>query len=301
MEDVLVTGASGFIGTNLCRHLVEEGYDVNGLDIKQPQFEHPSSVELHEIDLKGSSNIPEADVIVHLAAHSQVQPVVDDSSRAVENIALTQNVLEAAVEMDAFVVNASSRDVYGSSISPSEHEVTPDSPNGYAASKLGSEALVNAYRHTKGVSATSIRLANVYGPMDDNRRVIPLFIALADAGEELTVFGEGTLLDFVHVDDVCEAIGAAIRRSSIVEGESVNIGSGVGTPLTEVAEHIADAIETCPGWRSSQNRSGDVSKYVSDISTAEYILGYGPGIPFEDGIEETIEWYLDHPKILEKY
>jgi nucleoside-diphosphate-sugar epimerase len=213
---------------------------------------------------------------------------------------MTQNVLEAAARMDAFVVNTSSRDVYGSSLVPNEDEVTTDSPNGYAASKLGAEAIVNAYRHTEDISAVSIRLANVYGSEDHNRRVIPLFIALADAGEELTVFGDGTLLDFVHVDNVCEEIHRVIRRASIVDGESLNIGSGAGTALTEVADYISDTIEACPGWTASQNRSGDINKYVSDISRANAMLEYSPSVPLHDGLEDTIEWYQDHPQLLER-
>lgn len=298
MEDVLVTGAGGFIGTNLCRHLVNKGYDVQGIDIEEPQFEHPSSVEFHEIDLRETSELPEADVIVHLAAYSQVQKVVEKPDRAIENIAMTQNVLEAAAEMDAFVINASSRDVYGSSLAPSEHEVTSNCPNGYAASKLSSEALVNAYRHTENISAVSIRLANVYGPMDDNPRVIPLFVALAASGQELSVFGEETYIDFVHISDVCRAIQTSIERSSIVNGESINIGSGSGTALVDIAEHIAETIESCPGWTINENRNGDIKKYVADISRAKLLLGFEPVVSFEDGLRETVNWYLDHPDLI---
>lgn len=296
---VLVTGASGFIGSNLCKRLVQEGYNVNGIDVDPPKFDLPDSVEIQTLDLTEQPNMPEADVIIHLAARSQVQPIVENPDLAIENICSTKYVLDEANRMDAFVINASSRDVYGNMLHPSENEVSPDSPNGYAASKLGSEAMANAYRNTYDVPVTSLRLSNVFGPMDTNQRVIPIFIALAEAGEELTVFGRNKLLDFVYIRDVCDAILAAIRQPDIADGEAINIGSGVGTELTKVADEISKAIDSCPGYSVSNDRTGDVSRYVSDISKARDLLNYEPSFSFEEGLSETISWYRNHPEQLE--
>ena len=184
MSDVLITGACGFVGTNLCHNLVNEGFTVDGVDIEDPRFELPEDIDSYQRDLTASPELPDADIIVHLAAHSQVQPIVNEPQRAVNNMSMTQHVLSEATRMDAFVVNASSRDVYGSAFQPREDEVTVDTPNGYAASKLGSEALVNAYRNTEDLSAVSLRPSNAYGPRDMNRRVIPIFTTRASAGEE---------------------------------------------------------------------------------------------------------------------
>ncbi|CDK40714.1 NAD(P)-dependent oxidoreductase [Halorubrum sp. AJ67] len=293
MVRVLVTGSSGFIGMNLCTHLVEEGYEVHGADIEPPEFEHPSSVEERRVDLLSEPELPDVDVIVHLAAHSQVQSVVEDSNRAIENLKMTRHVLEEAVRMGADVVNASSRDVYGSAIRPSEDEVSPDSPNGYAASKLGGEALANAYAQNHDIRVVSLRLANVYGPKDTNRRVIPIFASRAAAGEKLKVFGEGKLLDFIHVDDVCDAIVAAMNRIDVADGESFNVGSGDGTPLKDVARMVSEIVDECPGWELDEDRSGDVSRYVSDNSKANSVLGFEPKKPIEEELEDTIKWYLD--------
>ncbi|XGI84237.1 NAD-dependent epimerase/dehydratase family protein [Halorutilales archaeon Cl-col2-1] len=299
MNKILVTGSSGFIGTHLCHALVEEGYNVEGVDISQPKFELPESIETHITDLTEPTELPESDIIVHLAAHSQVQPVVESPELALENIQMTQNILSEADRMDASVINISSRDIYGNSLQPSEDESTIDSPNGYAASKISSEALSNAFRHTMDVSVTSLRLANVYGSMDTNQRVIPIFIALADAGEELTVFGKQKLLDFIHVDDVCRAIQSTINRSEITDGEAINIGSGVGTSLPEIASYISESIESCPGWSVSDNRTGDVGQYVSDISKSRSILNFEPEISLNKGMDKTIDWYLNSPEMLE--
>jgi len=292
MERILVTGSSGFIGMNLCTHLVEEGYEVYGADIEPPEFEHPSSVEDHRIDLLSEPELSKVDVIVHLAAHSQVQPVVEDSRRAIENLEVTRHVLEEAVRMGADVVNASSRDVYGSAIRPAEDEVSPDSPNGYAASKLGGEALANAYVQNHHIRVVSLRLANVYGSKDTNRRVIPIFASRAAAGKELKVFGEGKLLDFVHVADVCDAIVATVDRMGVAHGEAFNIGSGKGTPLEDVAEMISESVDNCPGWELDKDRSGDVDRYISDISKSDAVLGFSPTRAIDEDLEKTVDWYI---------
>ncbi|QDX41026.1 NAD(P)-dependent oxidoreductase [Salarchaeum sp. JOR-1] len=298
MGRVLVTGSSGFIGSNLCQELVRRGHEVHGVDIDPPEFDLPESVNTFQADLTNEPELPDLDVIVHLAAHSQVQPVVADPSLALENVKMTQHVLNEAERMDAAVINASSRDVYGAEIQPTEDEVTPDSPNGYAASKLSSEAFVNAYRHTRDVSVTSLRLANVYGPRDLNPRVIPIFIALADAGEDLTVYGEGKLLDFVHVGDVCEAFCAAINRIEAVNGEIFNIGSGRGVQLSDIAETITTAVDSDSTWMISNDRKGDVERYVADTSKTEAALDIRMDTELDKGLANTIEWYRSQPEVL---
>jgi nucleoside-diphosphate-sugar epimerase len=298
MDKIIVTGSSGFIGTNLCRRLAEEGYEVHAIDIKPPEFKIPSAVETHILDLTTRPKVPKGDAIVHLAAHSQVQPIVENPNLTVDNISMTHHILSEADRMDAVVINTSSRDVYGNALRPSEKEASEDTPNGYAASKLSSEASTNAFSHTHGVSATSLRLANVYGPMDINQRLIPTFISLAQDGEELNVYGEGKLLDFVHVQDVCNAIISAIQRHKLVTGEAINIGTGVGTPLTEVAENIANSCKSCPGYTVTDDRNGDVGQYVSNISKSKDLLNFTPEHSIQEGLSETIAWYRNHPNLL---
>lgn len=300
MSDILITGVCGFMGTNLCHYLIDEGLSVDGVDTHSPRFELPDAVGFYQHDLTTSPELPEADVIIHLAAHSQVQPVVEDPQRAIDNMSMTQHVLSEATRMDAFVIHASSRDVYGNALKPQEDEVTVDSPNGYAASKVGSEALINAYRHTENLSAVSLRLSNVYGPMDINRRVIPIFVSRANAGKELLVHGTGKLLDFIYIEDVCHSIHVAIERQNMLSGEIINIGSGIGTPLSEVAVQISDRIDACPGWVIKPDRQGDVSRYVSDISKAEALLDFSPHTTLADGLDNTLNWYLDNPTWLER-
>lgn len=295
MTKILVTGATGFVGDHLCRALLNCGDEVVGVDKAPPTFEPPESVTLFQKDLTDAPQLPDADVVVHLAAHSQVQPVVEDPSLTVENLQITENVLSEAARMDAAVVNVSSRDVYGSAIKPPESAVTVESPNGYAVSKLAGEALTNAYRNTDALTVASLRLSNVYGPKDLNPRVIPKFVSLAAAGEELTVFGSGKLLDFVHINDVCSAVATAVERLPAINGEVINIGSGRGTTLEQVASRVAEEVNACPGWTMAENRDGDVSRYVSELSKSRALLDYKRTVEIDQGLRETIKWYLKNP------
>lgn len=298
MAEILVTGAAGFVGVNLCHRLSKDGHDVIGVDVSEPSFDVPDDVELAVRDLTTEFEFPDVEVVAHLAGHAQVQRVAESPNRAVENVATTNHVLHEAARTDAAVVFASSRDVYGAAVTPSESEVTLDAPNEYAASKVGCEALGNAYRNTSDIPFVALRLANVYGPMDLNRRVIPTFVALAAAGEELVVYGQGKVLDFVHVEDACRALVTALQRPHAADGEAINVGSGVGTPLSAIAETVATEVDACPGWRTAPDRAGDVSRYVSDLGRAQALLDYEPTIGLERGLPETIEWYLDRPDVL---
>lgn len=136
--------------------------------------------------------------------------------------------------------------------------------------------------------------------MDTNRRVIPIFIAQALAGEELTVYGDGKLLDFVHTNDICDGILTAVSRRSVVSGRTINLGSETGTPLSTVAASITDTIDACPGWRVADDREGDIGQYVSNLSTANAVLCFEPSLTFNEGLLETIKWYVDHPELIEE-
>lgn len=291
MTEVLITGSSGAIGTALLSHLTDSDYDVTGVDIEPNQWGYDHQTV--QADLRQNPALPTADVIVHLAAHSQVQPMIDQPSLAIENIEMTKQVLEHASEIDAHVILASSREVYGSTIRPPEDAITQDVRNSYAASKLSSEAIASAYANCEDVAVTTLRLANVYGPYDLNPRVIPIFIVLGLDGEELVVHGSSKLLDFVYMDDVVTAVMKTIEHRDALVGETITIGSGTGTRLTALAERIQDVIDQCPGYTIEPNRSGDTEQFVAAIERAQALFGFEPR-PLSEGLRETINWYRAH-------
>lgn len=295
MQTVLVTGAAGFIGRHLCGILTTEGYDVVGVDRSSRLSNLPEEIHIVQTDLSERPTLPPADTIVHLAAHSQVQPTINNPELGVANVVVAQHVLAEAERLGAGVVNVSSREIFGSAVRPTETAVDTDSPNPYAASKLASEAFTNSYRNIADINAVSIRLANVYGPNDQNPRVLPTFVALANDGEMLTVFGQGKVLDFVHVEDACRSLVAAVERITAVDGESITVGSGRGQQLEDLARLVAETVPDCPGWKVCDDRTGDVSRFVADLSRARGLLDYEPEHEFETGVRDTVEYYLNNP------
>jgi len=291
MTEILVTGSSGAIGTALLSHLSDPEHSVIGVDIDPNQWGYDQQTV--QADLRHPESLPDADVIVHLAAHSQVQPMVDSPSLAIENIQMTKQILDHAAKTNAHVILASSREVYGSAVRPSTEDITTDVANPYAASKIGSEAIASAYADCEGVENTVLRFTNVYGPYDITPRVIPIFVARALDGKELVVHGKSKLLDFVFIDDVVTAVMETIEHRDALVGETITVGSGIGTQLTTLAEIIGDKIDGCPGYTIEPNRTGDTDKFVADIEKAQALLGVDPR-PLSEGIEETIDWYRAH-------
>jgi len=297
MTSIIVTGISGAVGTALGERLSETEHDIVGVDASTPRWN--PEVRFRQTDLTGSPRLPDADVVVHLAAHSRVRPIVETPTRAFENVSMLESVLEHARSTGAAVIVASSREVYGNAIRPAEDDLSVDDvENPYGASKVACESLCAAYHRCYDVPVTRLRFANVYGRYDANPRVIPLFIALATAGKELSVYGRGKLLDFVYVDDVLDAILAAIDRRAAVAGEAINVGSGVGTPLSELAERIARRIDACPGYRIESSQTSEVARYISDISKARTLLDVELETHLEEGLGPTIDWYRDRPELL---
>ena len=297
MTKILVTGASGSIGTALLKQLESSEYEVVGVD-KEPS-EWDLETRILQQDLCAESELPSADVIIHLAAHSQVQSTLENPSLAVENIRTTERVLEHAQQIDADVILASSREVYGSEIRPQEDAVSIEATNPYGASKIGSEAIATSFQECFSVNVTTLRFANVYGPYDLNARVIPIFISLGSQGDKLTVYGNSKLLDFVYMDDVVDAIAETVNKRDSLSGEAITIGSGQGIQLSELAEKMVDQIEDCPGYTIQSNRTGDTEKFVAQIEKARALLGLEP-TPLGVGLSETIDWYQQHEQVLEK-
>lgn len=306
VRSVLVTGSSGAVGTALTERLLDRNYRVTGVD-KRPNpwsdrvERHTECRDLLSDDF--SIGDDDFDIIVHLAANSRVQSTIDDPSEATENGETTRRILEYARRNDIdYLLFASSREVYGAKEEIISEESTAGPrkcTNPYAASKLFGEALCRSYQRCYGLNTGILRFSNVYGRYDDHDRVIPLFIAKATAGEELTVYGEGKVLDFVYLDDCVAGIERAIKRAGQVSGEAVNIGSGRGTSLVEVAKRVADSIDACPGYNLGSERAGEPMKSVVDLSKSRALLDYTPKYQFEDGLAETAEWYRAHPELLD--
>ena len=183
-------------------------------------------------------------------------------------------------------------------------ETTPYAPNSpYSASKAASDHLVRAFHHTYGLPVLTTNCSNNYGPYQFPEKLIPLVIAKAIAGEPLPVYGDGrNVRDWLYVGDHCAAIRAVLERGRV--GETYNVGGDAERQNIEVVQAICALLdERRPREdgkpRASQitfvrDRPGHDRRYAIDASKLQGELGWKPSVTFEQGIEQTIDWYLEN-------
>jgi len=279
---VLVTGGAGFIGRHLVQALIKAGDHVVVLDNMRRAEQHtlPEGAELIEEDIRQPEAVRHAmkgcERIYHLAAQSNVMGAVSDTDYSfASNVAGTYHVLASAVKLGVTrVVFTSSREVYGEVDRLPVAEDRPVAPkNFYGASKAAGETYCQVFQATYGLDVNILRLANVTGP-GDRDRVIPLWLGRAARGEDIDLFGGDQILDFIPVDVVVDALLRAGETS--LNGLPVNIGSGKGTSLRDLAARIRGLAGTHIDIRLLPARSVEVTRFVADVERMRTLLGLEP-------------------------
>ncbi len=296
---ILVTGSSGTIGTRLMENLLKIGHEVIGVDWLPNKWQPEINKRTVVLDLRDEDTckkLPkDIDCIVHLAANARVYELVEHPERARDNFITLFNVLEHArkAKIQKFIF-ASSRESYGNIAAEKYTEdlvrvENCESP--YTASKVGGEALVEAYRRCYGIDQITLRFSNVYGMYDDSVRVVPLFIRMARKNETLNVFGKDKCLDFTYIDDNVAGIILAIEKFESAKNTSYNLAFGEGTTLLHLAERVRDLLKSSSKITIGVPRIGEVIRYVADTTKAKRVLGFTPTTPFDTGIELAVQWY----------
>jgi UDP-glucose 4-epimerase len=316
---ILVTGSSGQIGTNLALRLQRDGHWVFGVDKRPNSWTREFDTLLQDLaghysafpEGIGGVEYPEADLVVHLAAHAKVHQLVRQPHRALENAIMTFNVLEYCRQLNLPLVFSSTREVYGDVHRFEEYgEETADfafTESPYSASKITSEAFIYSYARCYGLRYLVFRFSNVYGRYDSDlhrmERVIPLFMHQMSRGEQITVYGgEEKVLDFTYIDDCTDGITRGIERLATGEvgNETVNLAYGQGNSLVRAAELIGRALGVEPKIVHAPSLLGEVTHYIADIRKARELLGWSPAVPLEDGIPKAVAWFREwraaHPE-----
>ncbi len=302
MKKILITGSSGTIGTRLFEVLLDKGYDVVGFDKKENVW-HQRLNKLTIIgdllDKKDLKKIPKGfDMVVHLAANARVHDLVVEPSMALDNIISTFNVLEHMREHAIpRILFASSREVYGnrkkSVASEAEVDITLcESP--YAASKISDELFIYSYAKCYQTEYIICRFSNVYGMYDESERFVPLMIRRMKRNQDVEIFGKDKMLDFTYIDDCISGVVACIEKFDKVKNNVFNIAPGHGEKLVDVANLIKKELDSKAKLSFGPVRTGEVVKYVADISKAKKMLKYAPKTLIKEGIEKSIKWYLDN-------
>jgi len=308
---VLVTGGSGFIGSNLVEELLERGREVKVLDNfstgRRENLAHLTGhIELIEGDLRSYERVHNAvrgcEVVFHQGALPSVpRSVQDPISTNDVNVIGTLNVLLAARDAGVRrVVFASSSSIYGDLPGLPRVETLPVGPAApYAVSKLAAEQYCQVATKVYGLETVALRYFNVFGrrqdPLSHYSAVIPKFITALQDGRAPVIFGTGEQSrDFTHITNVVNANFLAADAPDAA-GHVFNVGNGESHSLNELASVLARIIGVDIEPEYAPPRTGDVAMSWADISKARDLMGYEPDIGFEDGLALTIESYSPQP------
>ena len=316
MKNIFVTGGAGFIGSNFVRYMLREhNYKIINYDklTYAGNLENLKDVEKHPnyIFVKGdicdgekvteTLKKYECDTIVNFAAESHVdRSILGAREFVLTNVLGTQVLLDAAKNfgIEKFL-QVSTDEVYGSLPEDrkelkftEDNQIKTNSP--YSASKASADLMVGAYFHTHKLPVLITRCSNNYGPYQFPEKLIPLMIAKAVDGEKLPVYGDGkNVRDWLYVDDHCSAISAVLHKGRY--GEVYNIGGNNEWYNIDIVKLILSLL----GKSEEQilyvkDRPGHDRRYAIDSTKIQRELGWHPAHKFEDGIRETIKWYLEN-------
>jgi dTDP-glucose 4,6-dehydratase len=323
---VLVTGGAGFIGSAVVRQAIAAGHEVVNLDALTyaaclanvaSVADHPNYAFV-QVDICDASAVQGAfdthapDVVMHLAAESHVDRSIDGPGAFIEtNVTGTYNMLQAARTYwdakgrpEGFRFHHISTDeVYGTlgdtGLFTEDTAYAPNSP--YSASKAASDHLVRAWHETYGLPVVLSNCSNNYGPYHFPEKLIPVVILKALAGEPIPVYGKGeNIRDWLFVEDHADALLTVLQKGEL--GRSYNIGGENEVRNIDLVEMICTALDRLqPGSAPYaqqitfvQDRPGHDLRYAIDPTRISTELGWRPSVTLEQGLEKTVQWYLDN-------
>jgi dTDP-glucose 4,6-dehydratase len=309
---IAVTGGAGFIGSEMTRQLVSQGYDVlviDSLTYAGNLFNLDSvqaGIEFVRADIRNVKDIQEIfsarkiDAIVNFAAETHVDNSIRQPGVFIEtNILGAFNLLEEARKSNTRFVQVSTDEVYGSITRGSFSEndkLDPSSP--YSASKASAEFLLQSYVKTYKIEGLIVRCSNNYGPFQHPEKLIPHFISRLSTGSKIPVYGDGkNIREWIHVSDSVRGIITVLNNGK--PGEIYNISSGEFRTNTQVAHLILKSM----GYDESMieyvtDRPGHDFRYAVDNAKIFSELGWKSRINFESGLASTIKWYQENPNFL---
>ncbi|WLE00555.1 dTDP-glucose 4,6-dehydratase (plasmid) [Agrobacterium leguminum] len=326
---ILVTGGAGFIGSAVVRHAVSQGHEIINVDaltyaacLKNVDAVSSSPLYAFEhVDIQDRAAVDEVfrthdpDAVMHLAAESHVDRSIDGPDVFIRtNVVGTFNLLEAARthwvrngRPAAFrFLHVSTDEVFGSLPPDPEIKFTEETPYGprspYSASKAASDHLVRSWGETYGLPVLITNCSNNYGPYHFPEKLIPVVILRALAGEHIPVYGDGSnVRDWLYVEDHAEALLTVLTRGTT--GSSYNIGGSnekTNLDIVRTLCAILDAKQPKPvGTYADQivfvdDRPGHDCRYAIDASRICTALGWQPSLTIEQGLERTVQWYLEN-------
>ena len=327
MKKIIVTGGSGFIGTNLVNYLIKKKFFVINIDKLtyasnkyDDKIRNKKNYKLFKIDINNKNKLinlikklkPKA--VFNLAAETHVDRSIDGPKNFIQtNINGTFNLLESlrflkSNNLNIKLIHISTDEVYGdikeNQRSNELHRYEPSSP--YSASKASADHLVKCYIRTYKLNAVISNCCNNYGPYQFPEKLIPKMISNIFNNKELPVYAKGlNSREWIHVEDHCRALFTLYLRGK--SGESYNVGTGVNMKNIDLVKKILKIFKSMKieigkktKIRFVKDRPGHDFRYALDNKKIFKKLSWKPKINFETGIKETIIWYLKNKKFLSK-
>ncbi len=316
MPTYLVTGAAGFVGHWVARRLLDDGAGVVGIDNLNDYYDpRIKRWRLEQLGDRAGFRFTQADVtdrdalarvaatdrydaVFHLAARAGAPQSVSEPDRYIATNTLgTQNVLDLCTATDIpKLVMASTSGVYGSGnplpLSEESDTGRPRSP--YAASKKAAELLAHAHHHVHGLDVTVLRYFTVYGPAGRPDMSLFRFVRWIREGVPITLHGDGSQSrDFTFVGDVARG---TVQAVSTLGFEIINLGSGAPVELREALRIIEECLGRKARIRRFPVHRVDVAATWADNSKARRVLAWQPATTIQNGIENTVRWYVDNRK-----
>lgn len=313
MKRILITGAAGFIGSKVSEMLLEEGYNVIGVDNLNNYYDKrlklwrleslkkSDNFKFYQVDIENYSDLklifqehsPEA--VINLAARAGVRYSLENPFVYLStNGGGTLNLLELCKEYNVpkFIL-ASTSSLYAGQKMPFKEELpvnTPISP--YAASKKSAEAMAYTYHYLYGIDVTILRYFTVYGPGGRPDMSIFRFIKWIKEGSPLEIFGDGSQeRDFTYVDDIA---GGTVKALKPLGYEIINLGNNHPHKLSEAIELIEKYTCKKAQFKYKEFHKADMKATWADIRKAKNILKWQPQVSLEEGIKKTVDWTKDN-------
>ncbi len=312
-QNILVTGAAGFIGSHAAQALIARGYRVIGVDnfcdfydrswkeMNLKSIREP--IEVEEIDITDGVAIDrlvakaKPAAILHLAAMAGVRPSIEQPAYyARVNVEGTTHLLQAAVrhKVGKFLF-ASSSSVYGNAakVPFSEDDAVEEPISPYAATKRAGELICYTFWHLYKLPVASLRFFTVFGPRQRPDLAIHKFTRLISRGEPIPVFGDGsTSRDYTFVDDTVAGIVAALERCD--RYRIYNLGGSEPVSLTKLIQELERAIGKAAIIDRRPAQLGDVERTYADLTRATGELGYKPQVSLAEGLRRFVEWFREY-------
>ncbi len=303
---IVVTGASGFIGNCAVRRLMQEGCEVHVLLRAEAQmwrlYDLLDRITIHRVDLCDGQSVRAAlekispQTILHAATHGAYE-WQSDARRILEtNVLGTFNLLEAALAVHAKIfISTGTSSEYGYKDQPMSEADRLEPNSIYAIAKATQTHLCCLLAKNSPMSIVAFRLFSIYGPWEEPKRLMPILIRRARAGLPLELSSPNTARDFIYVDDLLDIL-LDFARMAALNGEIINLGSGVQSTLREVVEIVQEVVgaRSEVRWNALSARKWDAKRWQAEISKARALLGWSSQCTLREGVRRMAEWMEEH-------